>query len=214
MTSSPNRSRPLPRRFYRRDPVLVAPELLGKVLVHRGRAGRIVEVEAYRGSVDPASHAWRGRTTRNGTMFGSAGHLYVYFTYGMHWCANAVCELPGDAGAVLIRALVPLRGVAAMETARPTARRRVDLCNGPAKLCAALGIDGTCDGADLVRGDRSVTILDDGVPPPAPADVSPRIGVTRAADVLWRWSVPDEPAVSQPVRRESTLSEPDGTALR
>ena len=121
-----------------RDPLEVAPWLLNQVLVRGGRAGRIVEVEAYKGELDAASHAYRFRKTiSTEVMFGPAGFLYVYFTYGMHWCANVVCESDGVAGAVLIRALVPLRGQAEMQQARPKARRPVDLCNGPAKLCQA-----------------------------------------------------------------------------
>src|SRR6478735_3844853 len=106
-------------------------------------------------------------------MFGPPGFLYVYFTYGMHWCANAVTSRDGEAGAVLIRALAPVRGIDAMQAARPKARRLVDLANGPAKACQALGIDGTFDGADLVRADREVAIVDDGTAPPPVPTVGP-----------------------------------------
>ncbi len=190
-------ARPLPRRFYRRDSREVAPELLHKVLVHGRLAGRIVEVEAYAGGEDPGSHAFRGRTDRNATMFGPPGHLYVYFTYGMHWCANAVCGEPGQAGAVLLRALAPMRGIPVMRTRRPAARRDVDLCSGPAKLCEALGLDRAFDGADLVRRDRGVAILDDGVPPPVDPGCSRRIGLSAGVEHEWRWFVTGDPNVSR-----------------
>lgn len=192
------RGRRLTRAFYRRDPLAVAPELLGKVLVHGERAGRIVEVEAYRGSDDPASHAFRGPTPRTEVMFGPAGHLYVYFSYGMHWCANVVTSVDGVAGAVLLRAVAPLRGVEAMAAARPGARRPVDVANGPAKLCQALGIDGTFDGADLVAADRLVSVVDDGVPPPPAPTTGPRVGISVATDRPWRFSVPGDPHRSKP----------------
>jgi DNA-3-methyladenine glycosylase len=181
----------------------VAPELLNKVLVRGGRAGRIVEVEAYRGGEDPASHAFRGPTRRNATMFGPPGHLYVYFTYGMHWCANAVCGPPGIAQAVLLRAVAPLRGLAEMRTARPAARRDRDLCRGPARLCQAFGIASAEGGVDLVNGE--IRICDDGQAPPAEPGSGPRIGITRAADRPWRWWVPGDPNVSGPPRLVADL---------
>ncbi|WP_426572817.1 DNA-3-methyladenine glycosylase [Aquihabitans sp. McL0605] len=190
--------RPLTRAFYARDPLVVAPELLNKVLVHGRRAGRIVEVEAYRGADDPASHAHRGQTPRTEVMFGPAGHLYVYFTYGMHWCANAVTSEDGVAGAVLIRALAPLRAIDDMAAARPRARRPVDIANGPAKACQAMGIDGTFDGIDLVRGDRGVTIVDDGTAAPARPTTGPRVGISVATERPWRYSVPGDPHRSKP----------------
>src|SRR5439155_24881286 len=155
------------RRFYRRDPRAVAPELVGKVLLHGRRAGRIVEVEAYCGSIDAGSHAYRGLTKRNATMFGPAGGLYVYFTYGMHWCANAVCGDVGEGVAVLRRAAQPLRGPDVMRARRGAgARRDRDLLTGPAKLCQAFAMDPALDGADLVPNDRGMTIVDHGTPPP------------------------------------------------
>ncbi|HEX9968888.1 MAG TPA: DNA-3-methyladenine glycosylase, partial [Acidimicrobiales bacterium] len=182
--------RPLPREFYRRDPREVAPDLLNKVLVAGERAGRIVETEAYCGSIDAGSHAYRGPTERNATMFGPPGLLYVYFTYGMHWCANAVCGDEGVGVAVLVRALEPVDGVAAMYAARgPTAKRDRDLCSGPAKLCQALGITGANDGADLVATDQGITIAEDGTPPPdAPAN-GVRIGLAtgKGEHHPWRW---------------------------
>ena len=186
--------------FYARGALEVAPDLLNKVLAARdGRAGRIVEVEAYCGASDEGSHAFRGPTPRTATMFGPPGRLYVYFTYGMHWCANAVAETDGTAGAVLLRALTPMRGQQSMYEARgPAARRSRDLCSGPAKLTQALGIDGRCDGADLVTGDRGVTIVDDGLPPPARPVRATRIGLSKGADLPWRWYVPGVPDVSRP----------------
>jgi DNA-3-methyladenine glycosylase len=188
--------RPLDREFYRRDSRAVAPDLLGKVVVAGERRGRIVEVEAYCGPEDPAAHSYRGPTARNATMFGPPGHLYVYFTYGMHWCCNPVCGDDDEGVAVLLRALEPLAGLEAMRAARGGVRDR-DLCRGPARLCEALGITGTLDGADLVTGDRGVSIVDDGTPPPADPAVGPRIGITRGADSPWRWWVPDSPWVSR-----------------
>ena len=189
----------LDRDFYARGALEVAPELLNKMLVAPdGRAGRIVEVEAYRGADDPGSHGFRGKTKRNAAMFGPPGRLYVYFTYGMHWCANVVAETDGVASAVLLRALTPLEGLDAMYAARgPAARRDRDLCSGPAKLTQALGIDGTFDGADLVTGDRRVTIVDDGQPPPPAPAVTARIGLTNGADLPWRFHVEGTPDVSR-----------------
>ena len=189
----------LPRHFYARHALEVATELLNKVLVAPdGRAGRIVEVEAYRGADDPGSHGFRGRTKRTATMFGPPGHLYVYFTYGMHWCANVVAETDGVAAAVLLRALTPLGGLDAMYEARgPAARRDRDLCSGPAKLTQALGIDGDLDGADLVTADRGVTIVDDAEPPPPSPAATTRIGLTNGADLPWRFHVAGTPDISR-----------------
>ena len=193
--------RVLPRRFYRRGGPEVAPDLLNKVLVRGPLAARIVEVEAYDGPDDPASHAFGGLTARNQTMFGPPGHLYVYFTYGMHWCANAVCGPPGRPTAVLLRAAAPMRGLDQMRAARTAgrsvARRDRDLCRGPARLAQAFGIDRDLDGADLVQG-SAIRILDDGVTPPARPGQGPRIGIRRATDRPWRWYVPDDPHLSRP----------------
>jgi DNA-3-methyladenine glycosylase len=177
------------------DPVALAPRLLNKVLVRGERAGRIVEVEAYKGGRDPASHAYRGLTTRNAVMFGPPGHLYVYFTYGMHWCANVVCGPELEPSAVLVRALVPLQGVDAMRLARAAARSDRDLCNGPAKLCQALGITGADNGADLL-GNGVVRLLDDGTPPPKRPGRGPRIGISVATEKRWRFWVVGEECVS------------------
>jgi DNA-3-methyladenine glycosylase len=192
------RRRRLGRTFYRRDPRLVAPELLGKLLVRDGLAARIVEVEAYCGAEDPGSHAYRGMTTRNATMFGPPGRLYVYFTYGMHWCANAVCGRDGEGVAVLLRAAEPVTGVEEMWLRRPAARRERDLLSGPARLCQAFGLAGAHDGADLVTADRAVTIADDGTPPPDVPAVSTRIGLSVGTELPWRWCSPGSEHLSKP----------------
>ena len=197
--------RPLRRAFYERDSLELAPELLGKVLVHGRRAARIVEVEAYRGADDPGSHAYRGATPRTRSMFGPPGHLYVYFTYGMHWCANVVCGAEGEASAVLLRAVAPLTGIEEMRAARPGARRDRDLGNGPAKLCQAMGIDGSHDGVDLVDG-RGPHLTDDGTSPPADPEVTARVGLRLGTDRLWRWLVRGDEHVS-PARPGARITE-------
>ena len=196
----------LTRAFYDRDPRDLAPALLNKVLVSTESgtrvAARIVEVEAYCGSADPASHAYRGRTERNATMFGRPGRLYVYFVYGMHWCANVVADAPaGDAGAVLLRAAVPIAGLDVMRARRVAARRDRDLCAGPARLASAFGIDGAHDGVDLVRGPFG--IHDDGAAPPARPRRSARVGLRagRGDRERWRWFVPGVAEVSGPTSR-------------
>ncbi|WP_233198827.1 MULTISPECIES: DNA-3-methyladenine glycosylase [Luteimonas] len=186
----PSRHVALPRAFYRRHPAEVAPELLHKLLVRDdGRVGRIVEVEAYAGREDPAAHTFRGRTARNATMFGDGGHLYVYFSYGMHWAANAVCGEVDDGAGVLLRALEPVAGLERMRAARTKAKRDVDLASGPGRLAQAMGIDRAFDGADLVGGDRGIRIVSDGMPPPARPVVGPRVGISKAVDLPWRWHV-------------------------
>ncbi|MEP6898994.1 MAG: DNA-3-methyladenine glycosylase, partial [Rhodanobacter sp.] len=184
--------------FYRRDPREVAVDLLNKVLVNAdGRSGRIVETEAYCGVFDQAAHSWRGMTARNATMFGKPGLLYVYFTYGMHWCCNPVCGEAGEGVAVLLRALAPIGGLDAMRAARPACRSDRDLCRGPARLCQAMGIGGAQDGIDLVGRGRPLSIVDDGMPPPRKPVATTRVGITRAVDEPWRWYVPGEPHVSR-----------------
>jgi DNA-3-methyladenine glycosylase len=188
---------PLPPSFFAPNGRVVARRLLNKVLVAGECAGRIVEVEAYDGAHDPASHAYRGRTRRNATMFEPGGRLYVYFSYGMHWCANAVCGPAGEGTAVLLRALAPLTGVEEMRERRPAARRTVDLCSGPAKLCQALAIDRTFDGVDLTDPASPVRIVDDGTAPPRRPGQSPRIGISVGVEHPWRWFVTGDPNLSR-----------------
>ncbi|HEY5024451.1 MAG TPA: DNA-3-methyladenine glycosylase, partial [Acidimicrobiales bacterium] len=194
---APRRPRVLAREFYDRGALEVAPQLLNKLLVRDGRVGRIVEVEAYRGSADPASHAFRGPTRRNATMFGRPGLLYVYFTYGMHFCANVVCMPEGTAEAVLLRALAPVSGLDTMRAARPGVDKDVQLSSGPAKLCQAMAITRADDGADLVTGGSGIEVADDGMAPPAAPACSGRVGIRLAADLPWRWWVPGDPNVSK-----------------
>ena len=193
------KGRRLSRAFYRRDPRLVAPELLNKVLVAAdGRRARIVETEAYCGPIDAAAHTYRGQTARNATMFGPPGHLYVYFTYGMHWCANTSCGEVGEGVGVLLRAAEPLAGLERTYAARPAAKRDRDLCSGPARLCQAFGIDRGWDGIDLVTGEAGLTVVDDGIAPPEDPAIGPRVGIRHAAHEPWRWYVRGNPHVSRP----------------
>jgi DNA-3-methyladenine glycosylase len=193
----------LPGSFFERELLAVAAALLNKVLVRQLErirlAGRIVEVEAYAGQDDPASHAYRGPRRANKTMFGPKGVLYVYFTYGMHHCANVVCGLPSLPGAVLLRALEPLEGVEEMQRRRGILDRRL-LCSGPARLAAAFGIDRQLDGADLVSGSEGVWIEDDGTPPPSEPARGKRIGIREGLDKQWRLWVADSAFVSRPGR--------------
>jgi DNA-3-methyladenine glycosylase len=189
---------PLPVAFYLRPVLEVTRDLLGRLLVQRSPDGtsavRLVEVEAYDGAgQDPASHAYRGRTTRNAVMFGPPGHLYVYFTYGMHWCANVVCAPEGVAQAVLLRAGAPVLGTELMAARRPASRPR-DLARGPARLCQALGLAAWADGADLRAGP---VLLTAGWPVPDERVAwTGRVGVTAAADRPWRALVAGDPHVS------------------
>jgi DNA-3-methyladenine glycosylase len=187
------------RADFSGDPLNVGPWLLNKVLVRGERSGRIVEVEAYKGSDDAASHAYRGETQRTAVMFGPPAFLYVYFTYGMHWCANVVCGPKGEASALLIRALAPLTGLEEMHEVRTAARRDRDLCNGPAKLCQALGITGTENGTDLLARGAPVRLVDDGTPPPERPAQGRRVGIRVAKEKPWRFWVAGEESVSRPL---------------
>ena len=184
--------------FYDRPTEQVARDLLGAVLEHRSAdgvaSGRIVETEAYLGPHDPACHAVVGRTERTWHLHGPPGIAYVYFIYGVHWCFNAVTREEGHGSAVLVRALEPLSGIDLMRRRRSGVRRDVDLANGPGKLCQALGVDGSLDGARLDRGSLRILAAD----PVADADVevTARIGITRAADLPLRWYVRGNPYVS------------------
>ena len=189
----------LPATFYDRDTRVVSRELLGAVLeceTPEGLAsGRIVETEAYLGPHDPACHAVAGITGRTKHLHGPPGMAYVYLIYGMHWCLNAVTQPEGVGSAVLIRAIEPLAGVPLMRRRRPAARRDADLTNGPGKLCAALGIDGALDGHRLQR--RPLIIREGDVVADADVEVTPRIGITQAADWPLRWLVRGNPYVSR-----------------
>jgi len=178
------------RDWFAREADVVAPDLLNKVLRVEGgdgvTSGRIVETEAYLPD-DPASHAFNGPTERNQVMFGPAGHLYVYLSYGIHRCANVVTGPEGSGQAVLIRAVTPIDGVELMRERRGRPDR--ELCNGPGKLCAALGIELAHDGLDLLGG-LGVSFDDDGLIAPRAPLVGPRIGISRAIDAPLRFRVP------------------------
>jgi DNA-3-methyladenine glycosylase len=164
-------------------------------LVHRGAAGRIVEVEAYLGVGDQAAHSWRGLTERTRVIFGPPGHAYVYFIYGMYECLNFVAEPEGMAGCVLIRALEPLAGLAAMRRRRPTARNVEGLASGPGKLTLAMGITRKLNGADLVKGPLQLRRSID--EPPFEIKTTPRIGISHCADWLLRFLIAGNRFVSR-----------------
>jgi DNA-3-methyladenine glycosylase len=172
----------------------VAPGLLGATLLVAGVGGPIVEVEAYDGT-DPASHGFRGRTPRNASMFGPPGHAYVYRSYGIHWCLNLVCEEEGSPAAVLVRALRPERGLERMRKRRGLQDERL-LCAGPGRLCQALGVTREHDGLRLDAPPFELL-------PPAERVVvvaGPRIGISRAAELPWRYAVAGSRFLSRPLR--------------
>jgi DNA-3-methyladenine glycosylase len=176
------------------DVVGVARSMLGSHLSAGGVTVRLTEVEAYAGPADPASHAFRGPTRRNAVMFGPAGHAYMYFTYGMHWCMNVVTGPEGIASAVLLRAGEVVDGIEAARARRPAARRDAELASGPARLCQALGLDGAAYGADLLDPASPVRLTPG--EPVTEVAAGPRVGVTGAHDVPWRFWVPGDPTVS------------------
>lgn len=176
----------------------VAPRLLGAVVRHAGVAVRLTEVEAYAGPLDPGSHAYRGRTRRNEVMFGPAGHLYCYFTYGMHVCCNVVTGEDGVASAVLLRAGEVVEGLALARERRPGSSDR-DLARGPARLCRALAIELAHNGVDLARGPVTLTL---GTPPDE-VSTGPRVGLRGAPERPWRYWHTGAPTVSsyRPAKR-------------
>ena len=185
----------LDRRFFARSVHAVAPDLIGATLLYRGIGGIVVEVEAYH-QTDPAAHSYRGRTPRNGVMFGPPGYAYVYRSYGIHWCLNFVCEPAGMASAVLIRALQPTEGIAIMRRRRGIREERL-LCAGPGRLCEALGITGRQNGAALdgplfqLRPRAALLQI----------TVGPRIGISVAIEHPWRYGLQGSPYLSKPFQR-------------
>lgn len=200
--SKPFEGATVPRAFYDRDPRLVGPDLLGKVLVRRHPrrllVGRIVEVEAYLGADDPAAHAYAGRTLRNAVLFGPPGYAYVYFIYGNHYCLNVSCLPDGMPGGILFRALEPVEGIEEMFRLRgiapPADLRR--LTSGPGRLAAALGITRQRDnGKDLTEAQSDLYIAEDGSPPPRVV-ITKRVGISRATEMPLRYVVAGNQFVS------------------
>jgi len=188
--------RQLTREELAVDPVEAAKLLLGCVLDSGDVRVRVVEVEAYRGGDDPASHCYRGRTPRNEVMFGPAGHLYVYFVYGMHFCANVVSLTDGVPGAVLLRAGEVIGGLDVARSRRPASRSDAELAKGPARLTSVLGLERDDNGADLTDPASPVRLYAGDPVPPEKILAGPRVGVAVAMDVPWRFWVDGSPAVS------------------
>jgi DNA-3-methyladenine glycosylase len=188
------RERRLTPDFFTRGVHDVAPDLIGATLLVNGVGGVIVEVEAYH-HTDPAAHSFNGRTVRNAVMFGPPGRVYVYRSYGIHWCVNFVCEPEGSASAVLIRALMPTAGLKVMRRRRGIANDRL-LCAGPGRLCQALAITGAHNGALLDQPPFALFA------PAAPAEIvaGPRIGISKASDLPWRYGLKGSRYVSRPFR--------------
>ncbi|WP_410539100.1 DNA-3-methyladenine glycosylase [Streptomyces sp. KL2] len=209
--------KPLPRAFFDRPVLEVAPDLLGRVLVRTTDDGpievRLTEVEAYAGRIDPGSHAYRGRTERNAVMFGPPGHAYVYFTYGMWHCLNLVCDAEGTASGVLLRAGEVLAGHEHARRRRPKARGDKELAKGPARLATALGVDRVLNGTDVCGDDEDAPLRILTGTPAASDRVrnGPRTGVGgEGALHPWRYWITGDPSVSpyrahQPRRRRARL---------
>ncbi|MFF9342287.1 MULTISPECIES: DNA-3-methyladenine glycosylase [unclassified Streptomyces] len=201
MSESPDRT-PLPRSFFDRPVLEVAPDLLGRTLVRTTDEGRIelrlTEVEAYAGAIDPGSHAFRGRTPRNASMFGPPGHAYVYFTYGMWHCLNLVCGPEGEASGVLLRAGEILRGAELARPRRRSARKDAELAKGPARLATALDVPGSLNGTDVCAGpDAPLAVLTGTPPAPSRIRTGPRTGVGGdGAPHPWRFWIAEDPTVS------------------
>jgi DNA-3-methyladenine glycosylase len=201
--------RRLTRSFYARDALEVARDLIGCILVHdleRGRmAVRLVETEAYRGEIDPGSHGYRGPTPRTRSMFGPPGRLYVYFTYGMHWCANVVCGDAGVCEAVLLRAGEPVLGIELIRSLRPGISDDRLLAAGPARLTQALGLSRAHDGATLLRGGELFIAEDDLTAEYRALEIAQTVRVGLAAgrgdEFPWRFVVPSNPYASRRVIR-------------
>jgi DNA-3-methyladenine glycosylase len=211
---------PLARRFYEPSAAQIAPKLLGHFLIRNTASGPcggvIVEAEAYL-TDDPACHAFNGETARNRSMFGPPGHAYVYFIYGNHWCVNVVCRPKGHGEAVLIRAMEPVVGEEWMRTRR-SASRTFELTNGPGKLCAALEIDRALDGADLCDAASSLWIARNParaafVHDRGPLAATPRIGITRAAELPLRFYLAGSPFVSRRSARDHSRAVKQGIAV-
>jgi len=184
----------LGRDFFARSVHVVAPELVGATLLVGGVGGRIVEVEAY-GGPDPASHGYPGRTPRNASMFGAPGRAYVYRSYGIHWCLNLVCEEEGSAAAVLLRALEPTHGLEAMRARRGLEEPRL-LASGPGRLCQALAVTRDHDGVPLDEHPFELHAA----PKPVEVAVGRRVGITKAADLPWRYVEAGSRFLSRPLR--------------
>ncbi len=187
-------TRKLSRKFFDRSVHTVAPELIGATLLVNGVGGVIVEVEAYH-HTDPAAHSYNGPTERNAVMFGPAGYVYVYRSYGIHWCLNFVCEGQGSASAVLIRALEPTQGLSVMRRRRGLSEPRA-LCSGPGKLCEALGVTIKHNGLPLDRPPFELRARN-GTPELA---IGLRIGITKAVEQPWRYGMKGSPYLSKPFK--------------